>query len=60
MRCYICDKRLEPNEIKLDKDGTYKPCNTCLKEIKLMDVEETPLDILPDMELLEDALKNYD
>lgn len=30
MRCYICDKLLEPEEIILDKKtGKFKPCSKC-------------------------------
>lgn len=31
MKCYICDRSLEGDEIKIDPNyGTFDPCGTCL------------------------------
>lgn len=31
MRCNICDERLEPNEIRINRNtGKFDPCGVCL------------------------------
>ena len=63
MRCYICNKRLNTDEVSIGRDGTYEPCTNCITEatdtspIVSSEEEQECLTTIPILEELEDGVQ---
>lgn len=62
MRCYICDRMLQPQEVSLEEEESYgevafKPCFTCLEEVSK--ASDTPPGIIVIIEEEDDMFRLY-